>query len=121
MTTTDPHLVAYVVNATSPERAQVVLTVATRDVDDEWYDNHDMHVIPFWAVALSDLYTVPADGIGYLSMEVPPIPTGWLNHLQSEADKFAAKATAHKGSGLLASLGFALPTQPITPSKPMRR
>jgi len=104
----DPHLVAYVANATSPERAAVVLTVATRDVDDEWYDNHDMHVIPFWTQAIT--------------ADVPAIPEGWLSHLAAEADRFAAKATAHKGSGLLASLGFALrPSAPATPAKPMRR
>jgi hypothetical protein len=118
----DPHLVAYVVNATSLDHAEVVLTVATRDVDDEWYDNHDMHVIPFWTCAISTLLTGSMDDMSdVVALEVPPIPSDWIDHLHREADKFAAKATTHKVSGLLAQLGLDLPRQHATPTKPMRR
>lgn len=87
---TTPFLIAHVTNALSFESAEIELEVATRS-GDNWYTNDGQQVWPFWSSPITF---------------AEPIPEGWLEHLQEEANRYAGSHGGRRQS-LVASLGLA--------------
>jgi hypothetical protein len=93
-------LVAYLINATSLEHAEIVVTTAEQSINGEWRTCDGDRVTPFWQQEIS---------IPELT-----IPDGWIEHLHKLADVYAATHRSEPsptesrkaGAALLASLGF---------------
>ena len=76
------YLIAHVVNATDEPRIE--FEVAIR-VNDKWFTNEGHQVWPFWNMDLYDL-----------SLNTLQIPEGWIEHLLTEASRYAAERPSPK-------------------------
>lgn len=72
------HLIAFVVDAVSYDRARVEWAVATQDANDDWYDWNGQKLYPFETINLDEL------GWGWDEVIVPE---GWIEHIQQIAQR----------------------------------
>lgn len=96
---------AYVVNAVVG-RASVEWAVVHRDGED-WHDNDGNIVLCFYTEPITTLQ--------------PPIPDGWLDFVQREADRMAAEQRERMRPSGLAALLAAKPKPVPAPAAPVAR
>jgi hypothetical protein len=97
------HLVAYAINAVSPDRAEVVIAVAEKDHNGDWRETVEGQVVyPFWDVSLENLAHTDIGGLYYPTQ----VPAQWIEHLQS------IPVTPRQKTSLIDLLGLNRPKVP---------
>jgi len=92
-------LVAFAINAVSPDRAQTEWTVAALGTDGNWYQWDGAIIHPF--------HTIP------IEHPAPPIPDGWIEHIQEIAGRDMSHAAPTVS--LIEALGIKAKPQPSLP------